>query len=527
MSISRVPARIAGASAPSCKRGLLCCMLWSVLAAVSPLLAQTEELQKLLPGDGAGTDLFGRSVAISGDVLVVGASEDNETFTDQGSAYVYRREDGVWTEEQKLLSPNPNSFDYFGFSVAVSGDVVVVGSRNDDVAGSNAGAAYVFEYDGANWNLEDTLIGSNTTANDEFGVSVAVDGNVILVGAHLDDPVVGAQGAAYVFRKGLFGWIEEDRLVDSNGAGSDEFGFAVALDGEVAAVGARYDNEPSTDTGSVVVFRYDGGTQSWDEEQKLTAAALGASDYFGNSVDVAGDVVVAGAWGDNDLGGDAGTAYVFRYDAGTQTWNEEAQLLAPDGGSPDRFGIDVATSGTVCVVGAYLHDFPGTDNGAAYAYRYCGGTTWVFDQKLVASDRAGNDYHGVSVAIDGDRIATGAHGNDDLGGDSGAAYVFTAAQIELLSNRTDVFAGETLTLTTHTGTPGSLVAFFLLTLEGVPFPDGMLLLAPSDSTGRLVLSTVWGGNPMGVSPWTAGFLSFEKGSCDRIAASNLLEITFH
>ncbi|MSQ08671.1 MAG: hypothetical protein EXR44_05165, partial [Dehalococcoidia bacterium] len=198
--------------------------------------------QKLTASDGAANDFFGYSVAVSGDTAVVGAWGDDSA---KGSAYVFTRSGSTWTQQQKLTASDGAAIDYFGYSVAVSGDTAVVGAYGDD---SYKGSAYVFTRSGSTWTQQQKLTASDGAANDYFGGSVAVSGDTAVVGAYGDD---SEKGSAYVFTRSGSTWTQQQKLTASDGAANDFFGWSVAVSGDTAVVGARSDDSSK---GSAYMF---------------------------------------------------------------------------------------------------------------------------------------------------------------------------------------------------------------------------------------------------------------------------------
>jgi glyoxylate utilization-related uncharacterized protein len=345
---------------------------------------------KLTASDGAANDWFGYSVAVSGDVVVVTALGANSL---QGSAYVFVKPGAGWATTSaytaKLTASDGAANDQFGHSVAVSGDVVVVGAPYDDIsANTDQGAAYVFVKPEAGWATTSAytakLTASDGAANDWFAWSVAVSGDVVVVGAPENDiTAYNNEGSAYVFVKPEAGWATTSaytaKLTASDRAAGDSFGWSVAVSGDVVVVGAIGANNLQ---GAAYVFVKP--EASWATTSafsaKLTASDGAANDRFGRSVAVSGDVVVVGAIYD-DIGAntDQGSAYVFvKPGAGWATTSAyTAKLTASDGAASDGFGISVAVSGDV-VVGA-----SGANNyqGSAYVYLPSPGMFYVIPNR--------------------------------------------------------------------------------------------------------------------------------------------------
>ncbi|MET0553507.1 MAG: FG-GAP repeat protein [Vicinamibacteria bacterium] len=353
--------------------------------AVYPILVDPSlKAARLTASDGASDDFFGFAVAMDGDTIVVGAKEDDGgAVEDRGAAYVFVRPAGGWrlgTEAAKLIASDGSANDQFGISVAVSGDDVFVGSWNDDNTGlGGPGSVYVFTKPAAGWSGVQTqtarLVASDRQAGDLLGAAVAASGNVLVAGAPFDDNAFGAQGSAYVF------------------------------------------------------VRPPGGWQNATEAAKLVASDPGEQDRLGSAVAVDGDTIVLGAPLD-DVGAqnDRGSAYVFQSASWFGTMTETAKLAAADGLGNDTFGFSVAVDAGTVVSGAILHATKGLARGAVYVFeRPSGGwaSTAAFAARLTVAEGTHTDRLGESVAIVGDVVVAGARfGPGPNNGDQGAAYVF-------------------------------------------------------------------------------------------------------
>ena len=437
-----------------------------------PLITTYQLLQlpqtKLTASDGTAQDRFGHSVAADDDTVVVGAHQpdylntNNDTVQRPGAAYVFTRNSkGEWSQAAKLTATDGKPSDGFGISVAVHGDTIVVGAHldhaNDDDGDPStdvidSGAAYVFTKPTTDGGWADSsgtetakLIASGAAAGDEFGISVAVHGDTIVVGAHQDD---SNEGAAYVFTKAATDdWsdnTETAKLTASDAAADDEFGISVTVDVDTVVVGAHL-NDPVGEDGNAIdnagaayVFTKpttDGGwaDSSGTETAKLTTSDAAVSDGFGISVAMDDDTVVVGAHQPDYLNtnGDtvqrSGAAYVFNEDS--DVWSRAAKLTASDGAASDGFGISVAVDGDTIVVGSYLDDDGPTgisikDSGSAYVFTRAS-SVWSETHKLIASDaETPEDHFGRSVAVVSGTVLVGALLNDAKGeDDSGSAYV--------------------------------------------------------------------------------------------------------
>jgi FG-GAP repeat len=425
---------------------------------VDPWIQQAE----LTASDGGYYDHFGWSVAISGNTIVVGAVCHPGTSINwcvgadsggPGAAYVFAESGGTWSQQQELTASDGAAGDWFGESVAVDHSTVVVGAPLHKF-GRNAsqGAAYVFVQSGTTWSQEAELTSSDGAAGNKFGESVAVDDSTVVVGAPLHKFGRNAsQGAAYVFVQSGTTWGQEAELTSSDGAAGDEFGWSVAVSGSTAIVGP-FSHTVGTNAkqGAAYVFVQSGTT--WSQQAELTASDGAANDYFGYSVAVSGGTAVVGSPGLVTFirsSTYAGAAYVF-VQSGT-TWSQQAKLIASDGAGDDNFGNSVAVdenTGTA-VVGALNHAVDRTinnmgDQGAAYVFVQSG-TTWGQQAELTASDWAGDDNLGTSVALSGSTAVAGAPWHD-VGSNKrqGAAYVFVPGAITVTLPTSLNFANEAL-----------------------------------------------------------------------------------
>jgi hypothetical protein len=436
---------------------------------------------------GAG-DFFGFSVALSGDTLAVGArgeasaatgvnpasGQADNRATYAGAVYVFVRSGTTWTQQAYLKAFNADAYDQFGVSVALSGDTLAVGAYGEasaatgvnpasgqaDNSASEAGAVYVFVRSGTTWTQQAYLKASNAGAYDSFGISVALAGNTLAVGANGEDsaatginPASGQAdntasiaGAVYVFVRSGTTWTQQAYLKASNAGAGDNFGWPVAVSGDTLAVGAYSEASAATgvnpasgqadnsanSAGAVYVFVRSGAT--WTQQAYLKASNAGADDSFGRSVALSGDTLAVGApfeasaatgvnpasgQADNSAG-NAGAVYVF-VRSGT-TWTQQAYLKASNAGAGDYFGASVALSENTLAVGAEGEasaangvnppsgQANNTASGAGAVYVFVrSATTWTQQAYLKASNAGAGDIFGYSVALSGDTLAVGAY----------------------------------------------------------------------------------------------------------------------
>lgn len=332
--------------------------------------------QQILTASDGGTGAFGGSVGISGDTIVVGAYSGDGAAGFSGAAYIFTRSGGVWTQQQKISAADGLIGDQFGYASDISGDTVIVGARQDDTgSASTHGSAYIFTRSGTTWSQQQKILGVDITVGDEFGHSVAISGNTVVVGAHYGD--IGAnsnQGSAYVFTRSGSTWTQQQKIAASDGGANSFFGESVDIDGETIIVGAHIQTVGSNlSQGSAYIFVR--VANEWSQQQKLTAADGAANDLFGYSVGIDGETAVIGAlFADIGANQDQGAAYVF--DRAGSVWTQRQKLVASDGAVDDNFGYSVAISGDKIIAGARYSDIStssprapqATDQGAAYFF---------------------------------------------------------------------------------------------------------------------------------------------------------------
>jgi hypothetical protein len=219
--------------------------------------ASWTQQQKLTASDAAATDRFGFSVAISGDTAVLGAIYDSDLGNQSGSAYVFTRSGTAWSQQQKLTAPDGGPNDEFGYSTAISGDTLIVGAWGDDYGTPtifNTGSAHVFTRTGTTWSHQQKLTASDAGDQDFFGFSVAISGNTVMVGSARDDLTTGDEGSAYLFNRTAGVWTQKQKLTASDGANLDRFGTSVAVSSDTALAGANLDDDKGLDSGSAYWF---------------------------------------------------------------------------------------------------------------------------------------------------------------------------------------------------------------------------------------------------------------------------------
>jgi len=373
---------------------------------VSPLLAaqcEVEQIFKFLASDGERADRFGRSAALSGDMAIVGTPEDDDG---KGSAYLFSTSSGLQT--RKLLPDSRGGGDRFGQAVGIEGNIAVVGAPHEDWYHTDAGAAYAFDV--ASGKQIARLVSDRPGPGFSFGISVAISGETILVGA-LDDDNGEFSGAVYLFD--LKTGVQIGRLLPDDGVMNGFFGFDIAVSDNIAIVGAWGDRGLD---GSAYIFDIATGKQL----RKLVPTGHRPPEAFGFAVAINGTTAIVGAQG--NYYDELGAAYLFDVQSGSQL----AKVTADDGEVGDGFGEIVAVADGLAAVGVSSDDDLGINAGAVYVY---GVPTGDLIGKVVTHGVSGGDGFGASLVMDVDRIIAGAPGDDDNGERSGAVYLLDVRTI--------------------------------------------------------------------------------------------------
>ena len=408
-------------------------------------LCSGSELSKLTGSDGGPLAEFGQTVAVSGDVAVIGAPGDAST---QGAVYVFKRDGFNWNEVTKIVASDGEVGDAFGFSVDATSNSIVIGAPNDDDDGINAGAVYVYQFDKErdDWTLDQKLVPFDGAPLDGFGFSVSIGNNRIVVGAPFDDEQGSDAGAAYVFRKTGPVWVQAPKLTPPTASGGDLFGSAVDNQGARLIVGAPGDNVIGEDSGTGHVFMNVG--PSWVYDDILEPPAK-SGDLAGTTVALMANAAVLGAPDANLNGANSGAVYAFFLPGGGGKddgedsfgddpvgggWKFESSLIGSTTSVGDAFGNSVSIGGGVLVVGANLDSLLAGDAGSAVVFMRDktesaqggpGGAKWVETVLLSASDASVNAEFGRAVATDGVWAMVGAWHDNAVGLNSGATYTFS------------------------------------------------------------------------------------------------------
>lgn len=392
---------------------VLCATGVGIVSAGSPVMTAAGgqgsfEEYRLSAYDAAAGAEYGRSVAIDGDLVAVGAGGDGAV----GAVYLYKRQGMVYVPEAKLVAPDATTGAEFGRSVAIKGNTLFVGARFAQVGDfEKAGAVYVFKNYQGSWHFEEKISSPDPADEDNFGRALAVQGGMLVVTARKSDQ---EEGAAYLFTCTGGSWVFSEQILASDPAPGAYFGQSVALKGSIMAIGAR--NAGLDSTGALYVFRDSG--DGWEEIAIMTPPDGNNDDQFGFTVAMTGDMIAVGARrADPDGVANAGAAYLYSVKGDAVTLM--ARLTAGDASKGDEFGQSIAF-GDVLAVGARRADIDGNkDQGSIYLFQRTG-NRWIEAGKVTASEGEAGDEFGYSLSAFGNRMVTGAHFADLS---AGAAYV--------------------------------------------------------------------------------------------------------
>lgn len=406
----------------------ICFLLYA--SSVFAQLSATE-IDRIFASDAAQGDSYGYAVDVDGDRAVIGARFDDDAGNGSGAAYVYLRDTqtGLWEEEHKLVMTGADASDNFGSSVAIDGDVIVVGAPNDDInEGSNFhGSAHVFKRGPGGWDAGVELLPLDSdTFYQNYGISVDIDNGTIVVGVAYDNDKGTASGSAYVYEFLTGIWQRTGKLLPPTTESNQNFGWSVAIDTDTIVIGAPH--WTVSGVGSAYVFtRADGWA---DSSSSLPATDNLTGDQFGRSVAISGDIAVVGAPFDDDPvnGTDLGSIMIFDHSSGD--WISQGKFLASNGEQNDRFGSDVATNGTAVIAGAFQNGQ--YNRGSIYAFSNPG-SGWAEDDVIWPASSPQNvsnvQQFGASLALGGENLIVGAPTSDIYNGlifvhVTGAAFVY-------------------------------------------------------------------------------------------------------
>jgi FG-GAP repeat/Divergent InlB B-repeat domain len=390
-------------------------------ASLKANFTQWPQISKLLADDRASSDKMGHSISIFGDYAIIGAPFDDDNGSSSGSAYIFHKEGAIWSQQAKLLASDGFDGDQFGYRVSISGDYAIIGAYGIDDNGSNSGAAYIFFRDGTSWAQQAKITGTDVGYKDSFGASVSISGNYAVIGATGADDNDSYSGAAYIFVRSGTTWYQQAKLLASDGAYGDTFGYSVSISGDYAIIGAHNaDGGNGVYSGSAYIFSRSGSL--WIQQAKLLASDGAAHDSFGRSVSISGNYAIVGAPNNRVNGILTGSSYIFARNS--TSWTQQAKIHSETDTVNQYFGNSVSISGDTLIVGAYGdYNRNEINSGAAFIFSRSG-SAWILQSKLLPDDGAVSDNFGYSVSISDNNAAIASYLDDSDFSDTGSAYIF-------------------------------------------------------------------------------------------------------
>ncbi|KPA19081.1 hypothetical protein MHK_000701, partial [Candidatus Magnetomorum sp. HK-1] len=357
-----------------------------------------QKYTRIFGDDYQGSSYFGRKMYISDDYAIIGDRRGYGNVSDSGFALVFKRNSsGTWEYVSKLVASDGEGSDLFGESVAISGNYIIVGAPwNDDYA-SASGSAYIFKWNGSSWSQTDKLTPSDTIGSDYFGWSVSIYGDYAVAGCPSYNGT--HSGYVYVFRRSGESWNQVAKKTSSDAANGDRFGWSVSMDNGYFIAGAKGDDDNGSGSGSAYIFQGSGST--WTQRAKLKPSDGAADDNFGDYVQMSGEyVIISAPYDDNTNGVDSGCAYIFQ--GSSSSWTQRSKLVPTESVAADKFGYNmVSLSGDYAMGGTYTSDFNGENSGAAYIFERSG-LSWNQTQQLIPFVDAPGVLFGGYLAISDD-----------------------------------------------------------------------------------------------------------------------------
>ena len=379
---------------------------------------------KLIPLDGESEDRFGVSVSTWEDYVVVGAPNDDDNGGNSGAVYLFKSINNSWIQEVKLVASDLSPESNFGSSVSIHNDAILIGAPFDSENGEQSGAAYIFRYDGFQW-VEEAKIFPNISSDFAwFGGSVTLNEEFAIISAGQDSENGNGSGAVYIYKKIGFDWVEEVKLMASDGQPGDFFGVRISYFDNFLIIGASHDDDNGENSGAAYIFEYE--EPNWIEKEKITASDAMEGARFGWSVSINNGRAIVGAHRDDSNGEDSGAAYLYEFD--NIEWGEVGKILSSDNSQGDNFGRSVSFFKQYIVVSAAGLFNPDSFTGVFYLYLNNGGEIEEIS-KISPTDGEDGDLFGGILYSNDSLIIVGASGANPNGDNSGAAYIYNMSTI--------------------------------------------------------------------------------------------------
>ena len=375
--------------------------------------------QKILSGDGNEDDTFGHSVLMDSQWIVISANKAESNGVNSGSVYLYQNNNNSISNEIKIFPSDGEYNDYFGKSISLYEDWLAVSSIYDDENGYKSGSVYIFHYNGSTWQEFSKIIPEDGAPSDRFGYSLDIHSNFIAIGSIYDDDTGEDSGSVYIYKlNDTNEWEFNSKLYSNFSIDNNSFGGKLSLFNDYLAVSSKYTNSQYNEQGVVDIYKLTNNT--WNYHQTIEAFDAGSYDYFGNSVDLNANSIAIGSYYDDDLNNNSGSVYIYKLQ--NENFHFTQKLLPDDGYANDNFGQSISIYNNWLAVGS-MDDDNGINSGSAYIF---GIDEDLYTQriKISSSDGYNFDEFSNSLCIYDNYLLVGARNDDDLGIDSGSAYLY-------------------------------------------------------------------------------------------------------
>jgi hypothetical protein len=388
-------------------------------------VSKTELMQVVSNPTPEAYENFGGAVAIYGDTLVIGAKNDNTAAADAGSVYVYIKVNNTWELQQTINNPSPVLEDYFGSSVDIHKDTIIIGSYGDDTGGTNrVGAAFIYTRSGTTWTLQQEINNPTPVDIDHFSNSVSLYEDTVAIGALFEDTGASAAGSVYIYTRSGVTWTLQQEINNPSPVINDQFGYSVSLFRDTVAISANLKEVSAiSDAGAAYVYTRTGGV--WTLEQTIENPSPVASDRFGNSISLYEDTIAVGS---TPL--TANTEKIWVYSRIGTTWTLDKEIETPIPITDEiGFGKIVKVHQDTVIASGVWNDA----SGAVYIFSRDEGN-WNYIDMFKNPTPNGSEGFAASLALYDDTILVGANQTDTSLLDVGSAYIYSIPLYDFSNN---------------------------------------------------------------------------------------------
>ncbi|MFT4660775.1 MAG: hypothetical protein ACI8XB_001043 [Patiriisocius sp.] len=380
------------------------------------------------------------AIDVHGDYAIVGAFGDDTNGSQSGAAYIFERCGSEWIELQKLIPSDNVASDRYGRGVAIWGDFAIVGAPYDDDKGNNSGSAYVYQLIDGVWEFDQKLTALDGSGSDWYGWTVSIWEDYVLIGAQNDYGAVAFSGSAFIYKKVNDVWTFQTKLLAPDAGVFDNFGLSLDIRNGYVIIGADENDNVDLDTGAAYIYK--NVNDSWNFEMKLIASNFAEDDKFGHDVAISDSMAVVCSLNNDTLVNDAGAVYVFK-NQGSGVWIEDDILISPETIVSENFGISVDFNEQFLIAGTTTGFGLAFQTGSTYLHTY-NGTSWEYEQKIFANDGDHADFYGAGSSMHGSTIMIGAMGDDSNGGNAGSAYMYHVECVPVCTKLLSPSRGDTM-----------------------------------------------------------------------------------